>query len=103
MKDYTFKVKRSKKNSTVNVNMAGQLNVSNMSEIKDELEKTAKGYKTIAIKIEDVEDTDLTLLQMLKAFQISCVNSKVEVAIELDLNNDYKSLFERAGLLNILN
>lgn len=103
MKNYTFKVKRDKKKELINIELGGQLNILSMPEIKKELTKSIQSFKHVKIQITQVEDTDITLMQLLKSFEVYCKKKEIVLAVEIDLNDDINTLFERAGLITLLN
>ncbi len=103
MKNYTSKVKRDKKKNSVNIELGGQLNVTNIAEIQKDFVKAVKDVKVINLTITKVDDADLTLIQFLKSFENKCFKNDLKLTIKLDLNQDITSLFERAELISILN
>lgn len=103
MKKYTLKVKRDKKKSSSTISLGGQLNVSTMTDIYTEFKKAIKDAKSVTTNIKDVEDADLTLMQMLKSFEIECKKNNIAFKTSFELPEDTNHLYERAGLFKLIN
>ena len=103
MKKHTLKVKRNKKNSSSTISLGGQLNVSTIVDIYAEFKKAIKDAKIVIVNIKDVEDADITLMQMLKSFEIHCQKSSTEFKTSFELPEDINHLFDKAGLFKLIN
>lgn len=103
MKKYTLKVKRDKKKNSSTISLGGQLNVTTMTDIYTEFKKAIKDAKTVTANIKDVEDADLTLMQMLKSFEMDCLKKDIVFKTSFELPEDTNHLFERAGLFKLIN
>lgn len=103
MKDFQISSTRDKKNNSVNLTLKGKLIVSNMAQIEPEFKKAVKDCSKCVLVLTEVEDADLSVLQLLKSFELTCKKNKVEVTINVNLNEDQKNLFAKAGLINIFN
>jgi len=103
MKEFQVTATNDKKTNALNLTMQGKLNVSNMKQIEQEFKKAIKGYKKCSIVLSNVEEADLSIIQLLKAYEITCQKNKIEVTISLNLNEDITNLFAKSGLYNIFN
>ena len=103
MREYQIKISNNKKTKTVSLALTGHLNVSNISGIKDEINTAIKNSKNVELEITDIDDADLSLIQLLVALRQQCNLSKVDFKINLDLNDETLELFKRAGFSNTFN
>jgi anti-anti-sigma regulatory factor len=101
MKEFQLTSSKDKSSGTTNVNLQGKLNVANISSIHSDLQKSIKGSKKIAVTLENVDDADVSTIQLLKAFQSTCTTNKVEVNFSLNLSEDIEVLFKKSGFLNL--
>ena len=90
MKEFQVSSTKDKKNNSVNLTMKGKLTISNMAQIEQEFKKAVK-------------EADLSILQLLKAFELTCKKKKIDVTINMNLNEDHASLFAKSGLNSIFN
>ena len=103
MKEYQINSSKNKKTKTLDIDMQGLLNVSNISAIKKELYSVIKKNKTISLSISDVEDADLTMVQLIVSFRQKCQTENIDLKTTLDLSEETRDLFDRAGFVNIIN
>lgn len=101
MKEFQLTSSKDKSSGTTNVSLQGKLNVANIASIHSELQKNTKGSKKIAITLENVEDADVSTIQLLMAFQNTCSINKVEVNFLLNLSEDIEVLFKKSGFSNV--
>ncbi|PKP10388.1 MAG: hypothetical protein CVU09_06985 [Bacteroidetes bacterium HGW-Bacteroidetes-4] len=102
MKEFTLTATKDKSAGTTNLTLQGKLNVSHMTELHKELQKATKGSKKIKITLSKVEDADVSTIQLLKAFENTCIANKIETEFQLNLPEDIENLFTKAGLSNLL-
>lgn len=100
MKDITIDLKVNKKAKTAEIKMKGQLNISNISFVYDELSKTLSSKK-ITLSIDEVDDIDVSFIQTLESFKSKCKESNIELNLTSILNDDLTALLTRAGLQNL--
>ena len=100
MKEYKIKLSNNKKAKTVSIELSGQLNVTNILDIKNEIGLAIKNSKTINFKVINVDDADLTIIQLIVALKKQCRASEIDLNIDFDLNNDSLELIKRAGFVN---
>ncbi|MBI9065928.1 MAG: STAS domain-containing protein [Salinivirgaceae bacterium] len=101
MKDYSIDLNQNKKEKSSNVTIHGQLNITNISDIKKGLEKALKSKK-IDITLDNIDDMDVSFLQLIKAYKTKCKANNIELNISSTLNDDLNLLIIRAGLQNIV-
>ena len=103
MKEYQIKISNNKKAKAVSLDLTGHLNVTNIAVIKDEINSAIKNSKKVELKITDVDDADLSLIQLLVTLRQQCNILKIDFKINLDLNDETLELFKRAGFSNTFN
>ncbi|HAM98143.1 MAG TPA: hypothetical protein DCQ26_05995 [Marinilabiliales bacterium] len=103
MKEFQVSSTKDKKNNSVNLTMKGKLTISNMAQIEQEFKKAVKDCNKCVIVLSEVEEADLSILQLLKAFELTCKKKKIDVTINMNLNEDHASLFAKSGLNSIFN
>lgn len=101
MKEYKLSSSKDKSSGITNVSLEGNLNVAHVAAIHIDLQKALKGTKKIALTIENIEDADVSTIQLLKAFQNSCITNKVEVTYTFNLPEDIDTLLKKSGFSNI--
>lgn len=103
MKEYQIELSSNKKAKSVSIELSGCLNVTNILDIKKEINSAIKSSKKIELKIIDIEDADLTIVQLLVALQQKSKASKVNFKVDFNLNNEATELLKRAGFSKIFN
>lgn len=91
----------SKKGNTLHV--SGDLTVGNAVYIKEELIKALGKYSLINLEIDEVERLDLSVLQLIYAFQRAALSSGKEVQLGIKLPEDILQLVRSSGLEKIYN
>jgi ABC-type transporter Mla MlaB component len=91
----------SKQGNTLYV--SGDLTVGNAVFIKEELIKALGKYSLIKLEIDEVERLDLSVLQLIYAFQRAALSSGKEVQIDINLPDDIHQLVRSSGLEKIYN
>lgn len=83
--------------------ISGQLVIANASKIKADLVKLSFKTKQVKFVIKDVDDFDLSMVQLLKALVLQCENKNVKVSCDFQLNDDLNVLLNRSGVIEELN
>ena len=91
----------SKKGNTLHV--SGDLTIGNAAYIKEELIKALGKYSLINLEIDDVERLDLSVLQLIYAFQRAAISGGKEVYVGINLPDDIRQLVRLSGLEKIYN
>ena len=103
MKEYQIIVSNDKKNNAVSLELKGYLNTTSILEIKKDISKAIKDAKIINIKVLDVDDADLSFIQLMYSLRQKADESKIEFGIELDINQEVLELFRRSGFSDTFN
>ncbi len=103
MKEYKISSSKNKKTKALDIKMQGHLNVSNILGIQKELNSAIKKSKKVNLKISEVDDADLSLVQYLIGLRKKCHESNIEIKIDLAISNETLELFNRAGFANTIN
>lgn len=93
--------KASKKGNTLHIK--GELTVANASFIKDEMIKALNKYSLISLSVDEVERLDLSVLQLIYAFQRAARSSGKEVSVNVSLPDDILVLVRQSGLEKVFN
>lgn len=92
-------VLKNTKGDLTSLTFGGLLVVENSQKIKDELVGLVDSVaSSVLITIEDVEDIDLTFIQLLVAFQKKLTEKKTEFSVNWNLDDDQRILFKNVGL-----
>jgi ABC-type transporter Mla MlaB component len=103
MKDFQVTATHDKKNNALNLTLQGKLNISNIKLIEQEFTKAVKGAKKCSIVLSNIEEADLSIIQLLKAYELTCKKNNIDLKITTDLNEDIATLFAKSGLNNLFN
>ena len=103
MKEYQIKLTNNKKTKAVGIELTGHLNVASIDGINTEINSAIKNSKKVDLRITNVDDADLSFIQLLVALRQHCGTSKVDFNIDLDINNETLELFKRAGFAKTFN
>lgn len=101
MKDFKINIHQNTKEKSTEVSLSGQLNITNINAIHDELKKIS-GIKTINMKIDEIEDIDIPFLQTIEAFKVKCAANNIQFNLSANVNEDLNLLITRAGLQHIM-
>lgn len=103
MKDFQVTATNDKKNNALSLTIQGKLTISNIKQIEKEFSKSVKGAKKCSIVLSNVEEADLSIIQLLKAYELTCKKNAIDLKIILDFNEDSANLFAKSGLNNLFN
>ena len=91
----------SKKGNTVCI--SGDLTIANANYIKQELSQALQKYGILKVNIEAVESLDLSVLQLIFAFQRAAISEDKQIDLKMDLPEDTLRLVKISGLEKIFN
>lgn len=103
MKDYQLKTSKNKEKNGVDIAIEGHLNVSNIAAIQKDLNAAVKNSKYINLQITNVDDADITIIQLIVALKQKCKESNIDLSINFSLKNETSELLNKAGLTNLIN
>lgn len=91
----------SKKGNTIT--LTGDLTIAHATHIKQELMKAMEKYSVIKLEIDKVERLDLSVLQLIYAFQRAAQSSGKEIHLAVSLPEDVEQLVRLSGLEKMYN
>lgn len=92
--------KASKKGNTLFIK--GELTVANAGHIKESMMQGLKEYSLIHLKIDQVNRIDLSVLQLIYAFQQAARSGGKEVQLDINLPEELSLLVHQSGLGKII-
>jgi len=101
MEKSTFKliVAKSKKDKNrLSIELEGDLSLKNSKEIKNKILAAVENYENLNIKINQVKNLDISLIQILTAIK----KEKKEVTFLFDMPEHTKSLLLKAGFEKLI-
>ncbi len=99
----SFTIQDAVESGVTKISLSGQLVVFNSKKILKQIKSVKSDTTKVSIKLEEVEDLDLSVIQILKAFALDKAKQGVQVQYELDLNSELQILLTQTGLLSSLN
>jgi anti-anti-sigma regulatory factor len=103
MKDYQIKTSKNKEKNGIDIAIEGHLNVSNIVAIQKELNTAVKNSVKINLKITNVDDADITIVQLIVALKQKCKELNIDFSLNFNLKNETSELLRKAGLTNLIN
>jgi len=79
-----------------------ELTIFSIEKIKDQIIDTYKSNEEIHFKLKDINNMDLTFIQLLFSLKQSAIKNKKIVTVESELSEDILSLLKNADLHRIL-
>jgi len=99
MEGFKFQRIKDGEGQLVGINIHGNLVLENAHRLKDEfVEVAGNSVKQLEILISDVEDIDVSCIQLFVAFIIQMQKQKVKYNFIWNLTDDQKNLIESVGL-----
>jgi ABC-type transporter Mla MlaB component len=102
MKDYIIKTSKNKKDKTFDITISGHLNVSNILLVKKELDNIIKKENTFSIVITDIEDADLSLIQLVLSLKNKFETTEKQLTLNINHGKEMYELYKKAGFENLL-
>lgn len=96
MKKTTFQIKPSGKKAEITI--GEEFSIHNVVEIKAELDKVIPKYKEFNIQVENVENFDLSALQLLYSFQRSLNNAGKGTTVSISLPESLQQIIDHSGI-----
>jgi hypothetical protein len=98
MKDYKVTVNKDKKENSTQIVLQGHLGLGQMTEIKADVLKAIKGAAVLSVVVKEVEESDISLFQLISAIEKHCKSNKIAFKVEYNLPADQKNLFVKSGI-----
>lgn len=99
MSNYSLKLKSNgkKKDKDYTLNLGGDLSLNSISEIHEELKKELDKVNSLQIVLNEVEQIDITLIQVLYAIEKEFKTENKSVQITMNLSDQDELLLKRTG------
>ena len=88
---------------SVTISLSGNLSLDEVDNIKLLLTENLDKFQRFHIKVFDVENIDLGLIQLFYSFKWTVEKKSKTVSFEFDLPEENKKLLENAGFSSIVN
>jgi len=99
----SFNVQINEKKNLTEIRLSGNLTVNHSEVIHKKILSVIEKSKKITIHLDDVENIDLTIVQLLYSAKRTFLKGGKEFSTIANLPPDLSLLLERNGLKNILN
>jgi anti-anti-sigma factor len=102
MKEISIRIKEhgKKDDKSAEVFIEGEFSIGNAERVKDKLLEVMEQYDKIEVKVQNLENIDLSAIQLLLSFRKSLPMDKFKLS--LVLREDLKPIIEHAGFNDIL-
>ncbi len=98
-----FDVKFNQKKDELIINCSGQLTINSIEKISEKIKDQIKEVSKVSIDVKEVDNIDLTFIQLIYSIKNSGKKNGYQVAISMELPEDLKSLIINAGFGKLLN
>lgn len=99
----TFKIDHKNNQGVIEIVLTGQLTINTIDKIMAKMKEIIVKPSEVSIQVEDVENMDLTFIQLIFAIKNSGKKEKYKVEVSFDLSEELTSLITNAGFQKILN
>ena len=97
-----YNIKYNNKKGALSIVFSGQLTINNIDKIAESLKSNIKKIKSVDITTENVENIDLTFVQILYSIMKSGKNDGFEVLASINVPDDLKLLLTNAGFSGVI-
>ena len=99
-----FNIEYKSNQGELDIILSGQLTIVSIKKITESVKAQLNNKpKKVSITVNDVENIDLTFVQLLQSIKNSGVKNGFEVEVSLKLPEDLSSLIKNAGFGSFLN
>ena len=99
-----FNIEYKSNKGELDIILSGQLTIVSIKKITESVKTQLNNKpKKVSITVNDVENIDLTFVQLLQSIKNSGVKNGFEVEVSLKLPEDLSSLIKNAGFGSFLN
>ncbi len=92
-----FEIEEFAESDKTSLLFTGDLSVSGASELQQQLLKLLPRASTIEVKVDDVENIDLSFLQLLLAWATSMKQSGKNLTFDFRLGQEFTRIFDESG------
>lgn len=93
----TPKTRTKKSTKKATVLHEGDLTINNTQKIKKEMLSVMNKFKNINIIVKNVDDLDLSYIQLLYSFYKTALDKRKTVALDMELPDDIKMIVRNSG------
>lgn len=100
MAKFDIKISEAKKDNTVHtvVTISGDLSLNNTEEIKEKVAPHIDANDKLIIKTEEVNNIDLSMLQMFYAIKNTATEKNKTVSFDINIPDESLQIIQNAGL-----
>jgi ABC-type transporter Mla MlaB component len=98
----SYKVVHTKRDGGIDLVFSGQLTINNIEKITAEIKTILEKPTAINIQVKEVENMDLTFVQLIYSIINSGKKDNFKVTLSLSLSEELKSLVANAGFDSFL-
>ncbi|TCO10932.1 STAS domain-containing protein [Natronoflexus pectinivorans] len=98
-----FNVDFKENNGQLDIALSGQLTINSIKKITEEIKSHIKNPKSVSVFVNDVDNIDLTFIQLLQSIKNSGKKNGYEVSFSMKLPEDLSALLKNAGFSNYIN
>lgn len=89
-------------NGVIDITLEKELSIYNVEELKLKLHDLCHDVSKITFSVKNIENLDLSGIQLLYSFRKSAIEEGVEFLFNIELNEEQNILVRRAGFEDIL-
>jgi ABC-type transporter Mla MlaB component len=97
-----FNIDYKKNNGEIAIVFSGQLTISSIKKMTESIKANIDNPEKVLINVKDVENLDLTFIQLIQSIKNSGKKNGYEVSVSMKLPEDLSSLLINAGFGNLL-
>lgn len=101
-KNMQIKSSTKKGESHANILLENELTIFSIESMKDKIIETVLKYDDIKIELKNVDNMDLSFVQLLYSIKITANKLNKKVSFDVSLSDDIKSLFNNSDLSKVL-
>jgi len=99
----SFIIKHKEVKGEIDITLSGQLTINSIVKLVAEMKPLLKNASNVKIHVKEVENIDLTFIQMLFAIKNSGKKDNYKINVSMDLSEELTLLIDNAGFHSALN
>ncbi len=99
----SFRIKHKDVKGEKTITLSGQLTINSITKLVAEMKDLLQNTSNVNIQVKEVENMDLTFIQMLFAIKNSGKKENYKIKVNMDLSEELTLLISNAGFHEILN